>query len=400
MVSAAAEVEARVQGLAKGADDYVVKPFSPRELVARVERLLARAAEAREVQRAARAAERELAKARADADRMQDELRRTRHVSDRARALLVTLEGCADPAAIGEALLIAARRATGAECAALLTRDADDDAWLTIAAAHGVDRSRLRPVALHRRSEMARLLAGLGRVVGTGELARLPELADELPAITIAGFVSTAALVSDDGLEGALLLGERPDGVAPDVVALEEVAALGEVAARALAQARRLRSPLDAAVDLLSALAGTGPGAHVHHALDVAEVVDRVARALALDVSVRKPVGWAVRLGPWMLAAEGGAQLECVARGDATGAMLRLRRLALAAHEQVATNAGDFEALPATLVALGWRARAALDGGLPPTLAWGRALAEVAPEDAELAAALRLGLRTMARGAA
>jgi len=40
MLTAQADVESRVEGLAAGADDYLTKPFSPRELVARVERSL------------------------------------------------------------------------------------------------------------------------------------------------------------------------------------------------------------------------------------------------------------------------------------------------------------------------------------------------------------------------
>jgi DNA-binding response OmpR family regulator len=42
VLSAKGEVEERVQGLSLGADDYVLKPFSPRELVARVKALLRR----------------------------------------------------------------------------------------------------------------------------------------------------------------------------------------------------------------------------------------------------------------------------------------------------------------------------------------------------------------------
>jgi DNA-binding response OmpR family regulator len=43
MLTAKSEEEDRIKGLGIGADDYVVKPFSPRELVARVNALLRRA---------------------------------------------------------------------------------------------------------------------------------------------------------------------------------------------------------------------------------------------------------------------------------------------------------------------------------------------------------------------
>jgi DNA-binding response OmpR family regulator len=46
MLTAKGEEEDRIIGLGIGADDYVVKPFSPRELVARVEAVLRRASEA------------------------------------------------------------------------------------------------------------------------------------------------------------------------------------------------------------------------------------------------------------------------------------------------------------------------------------------------------------------
>ena len=54
LLSARAGEEARVEGLAAGADDYIVKPFSARELVARVEGSLRLAKTRREVARADR----------------------------------------------------------------------------------------------------------------------------------------------------------------------------------------------------------------------------------------------------------------------------------------------------------------------------------------------------------
>jgi len=44
MLTARADEEQRIFGLLRGADDYVIKPFSPRELVARVHAVLRRAA--------------------------------------------------------------------------------------------------------------------------------------------------------------------------------------------------------------------------------------------------------------------------------------------------------------------------------------------------------------------
>ena len=46
----------RVLGLKLGADDYVVKPFSPRELTARIEAILRRASKARSADRPSLAA--------------------------------------------------------------------------------------------------------------------------------------------------------------------------------------------------------------------------------------------------------------------------------------------------------------------------------------------------------
>ena len=50
MLTAKGEVEDRIIGLELGADDYLIKPFSPRELVARVRALLRRAHAAEEPQ--------------------------------------------------------------------------------------------------------------------------------------------------------------------------------------------------------------------------------------------------------------------------------------------------------------------------------------------------------------
>ena len=47
VLSAVGEEDEKVRALAAGADDYVTKPFGPRELVARLEAALRRAAPGR-----------------------------------------------------------------------------------------------------------------------------------------------------------------------------------------------------------------------------------------------------------------------------------------------------------------------------------------------------------------
>lgn len=47
MLTAMGEAEDRIKGLERGADDYLVKPFEPRELVLRIRSILARAGQAR-----------------------------------------------------------------------------------------------------------------------------------------------------------------------------------------------------------------------------------------------------------------------------------------------------------------------------------------------------------------
>ena len=55
MLTALGEAEDRIAGLEVGADDYVTKPFSPRELALRIDSVLRRAARSREPQQVMRA---------------------------------------------------------------------------------------------------------------------------------------------------------------------------------------------------------------------------------------------------------------------------------------------------------------------------------------------------------
>ena len=79
---ALAETESRLAGLARGADDYLAKPFSPKELVARVRRMLARAEETRGLLRRNQEMLAEVERSRTDLRRLNQDLRREFWVKD------------------------------------------------------------------------------------------------------------------------------------------------------------------------------------------------------------------------------------------------------------------------------------------------------------------------------
>jgi DNA-binding response OmpR family regulator len=386
IVSAAAEVDSRVQGLTHGADDYLVKPFSPKELVARVQRLLARTLEAREVRRTGQRAEAELRQARDDAQRSQRALRQAQSQAERVRTLAAELDACADAAAIGERLLLAVATGVEVDSAVLL---APAGGRLEVIASHGIDPARIRGLSLAADGELVRLLAALGRVACVDELERFPEMRAELPALATPGFVALVALTTDDGLEGVLLLGERADAAALDRAQIELTAALGEAAAHALAGARKLEGPLEASCALLGGLTPAAPGRDLA-VEEVAAVVARIAGALSVPAGDRRRVAWALAIGPVTGAVK--EQLHEAATRDPSGALARLVSLM---EEAAMPPAPDTAApvTPADLVGLGWHAIDDCAQGLPPTLAWGRALLARGAGAGELPALLRHALR-------
>jgi DNA-binding response OmpR family regulator len=81
LLSAAGDAEARVEALAHGADDLVTKPFSSRELMARVQRLVTRARETNRYRTRSQELERDLGRLETDARRSRDDAERERSLA-------------------------------------------------------------------------------------------------------------------------------------------------------------------------------------------------------------------------------------------------------------------------------------------------------------------------------
>ena len=372
MVSAASETEARLQGFARGADDYLAKPFSPRELVARIRRLLARAGDARESRRRSREAELELVHARDDARRAHADLSREQHLRALGAGVARALLGALDADELSGRFLLAVRAHLGVSVAALLTPERAGGT-LVPAAVRGDGLDRFAGLAVRPDGEFATLLSALDRPARLAELERFPELTPELPALIAKGISIVAPLARGGALEGLLVADERRDGEDASRADLEVLGLLCEAAAGGLANVRRCRALADGLIETLVARAGeTGAVEDSGARAEAAALVARAARALTLPLRLADPLAHAAALGDWAETAAGRHALALAAGADPTGRLLALARLIERAAEPVAAEAaepGEPDAVALLQVARGYLAARRQGAGAARALA-------------------------------
>jgi DNA-binding response OmpR family regulator len=282
MVSALTETEARLQGLARGADDYLPKPFSPKELIAKVKRALARAEELKGLQRRARELAGEVERSREETRRAQDELRREKLVQEAYSRLAQDLSRLHRSEEVASAFLFALMTHLGVQGAAMLLPDEGEAATLAPRLARGLAPEREALLRVPADGELARLLVALGRPVRREELERFPVLRDELDPLIAAGAALLVPLGTRGRLVGMAVLVEKANGGNFSGVDLEMAASLATAAALAVEQSGMVRHAeetyLRAARAYGDALEAQRPGAR-RRAEATADVAEAGARA-------------------------------------------------------------------------------------------------------------------------
>jgi DNA-binding response OmpR family regulator len=342
LVSSAGEPEARLQAFERGADDFIPKPFSPKEMIARLRRLLVRADELREARSRVHDLEREQQRQQEEARRLHQETRREQRLRDLAFGFGVELQRSLDLDDIAGRLLAAVQTRLGAGMAALLLPDPAEGAFVPHAV-RGDGFERVAALSVARHGELAALLAGLGRPVTRRDLERFPELRDELPPLVAHGVAMIAPLRGAGGLDGLLVADEGRRSSEPTAADTELLAGLCDLAAVAIANAGRLR---DQAAGLLEMLAGESDddlGPELRE--ESLAIAAHATRASLLPPRQRLLVLWGVRLGRWGLGVECGLHLGRLAERDPTGLFEELQRV-LARAERIREPALELD--PAT----------------------------------------------------
>ncbi len=327
MVSAASEMDARLQGFARGADDYLAKPFSPKELIARIKRLLARSTEAREARRRGREAEMELARTRDSVKRAHAELLRERRLREFTTGLARELHGALDAEELAGRFLLSVQTQVEVGMAALLSAERAGGPLVPVAI-RGDGFARVAGISLAADGELLTLLMGLGRPVRLSELERFPELSAELSALLTLGISLVAPLRGANGLEGLLLADDRLDGDDASRMDIDVLSLLCDAAAVGLANARRCRALADGLVETLVAHAGeVAPIDDSEMRVEAVTMIERAARGLLIPPRLRGLIGHGTALGEWALTASGRHALALAATADPTGRLIDLGRL-------------------------------------------------------------------------
>jgi DNA-binding response OmpR family regulator len=309
LVSALAETESRIAGLARGADDYLAKPFSPKELVARVRRLLVRGEESKALVRRQGELAAEVERSRDDLRRLNQDLRKELWLKDAFLSLSQDLSNARRVEDVASTFLYTLVNHLGVPGAALLVPNATG--LLEPVATPAYSPVELTKVSVREDSELVRLVAGLGRPVRREELERFPEMEKELRPLVAAGVALCVPLVTRGRVVGLAVALEKLAGGTFSPAELEIAQSLGGAGATAIDNTRLHRHAEEMYLRALSAL------------LPAIEALDPAAGARArgmatLAASLAKELGFDERA---VEAVRADALARAVAPQDApTGA--------------------------------------------------------------------------------
>jgi len=243
MVSATAEVDARLQGLMHGADDYLTKPFSPKELLIKVRRIFERQERAENLSIKNQELETEVARNREDLVVRNKELRFQVFSLETLMGLTHQLNSSLDLEGLLSTMILSVVGQLRVNSACLfLTDERENPKRLDAMTFKGVKEDLVRSIHFEYEDEFLRAVLPVageeGRPVRLGDLSEDPSLERCVGPLYAAGFTLVCPVMMKQKLTALLAVGEKVSGQEFQSTDLEMVKALSESAGIAIENAR------------------------------------------------------------------------------------------------------------------------------------------------------------------
>jgi putative nucleotidyltransferase with HDIG domain len=290
MVSASAEVDARLQGLMHGADDYLTKPFSPKELLIKVRRIFERIEKTELLSTKNRELETEVARNREDLLVRNKELRFQVYSLETLMELTHQLNSSLDLDYTLNTLILSVVGQLRVNSACLfLTDDREDPKRLDACTFKGLKEEHARGISFYYAGPFVRALLPLGgddiQPHRLADLEHDTDLDGEVGALFAAGLTLVCPVVMKQRLAAILAVGEKVSGQEFQAHDLEMLRVLSESAGMAIENARLFKDLQEAYVStvrlLVSRIEEKDPYTHGH--------TERVA---AYAVGIAKEMGF------------------------------------------------------------------------------------------------------------
>lgn len=243
MVSATAEVDARLQGLMHGADDYLTKPFSPKELLIKVRRIFERMDKQEVLSVKNKELESEVARNREDLVVRNKELRFQVFSLETLMGLTHQLNSSLDlESLMGTVILSVVGQLRVSSACLFLTDAREDPTRLDASTFKGVKEELVRSVSFAYDGGFVRAIRPVdgeeARPVRLQELSEDPSLEREVGPLYAAGFPLVCPVMMKQKLTAVLAVGEKVSGQDFQSTDLDMVKALSESAGIAIENAR------------------------------------------------------------------------------------------------------------------------------------------------------------------